>query len=151
MASKDYPDPLADWFKRNRHWLALSAWLFSYTRQPSSLLRRNAHQLADQFYLHRRILRCSVLVLSSRLDRNGRGYWGRLLAAWEVVLLGELAIGVTSLVRDIWRPSWLITMGLTALFFLFAFIPYRWDQQRPVLAAHSKSGVSARMRSTYPV
>jgi hypothetical protein len=107
--------------------------------------------LADQFYLHRRILRCSVLVLSSRLDRNGRGYWGRLLAAWEVVLLGELAIGVTSLVRDIWRPSWLITMGLTALFFLFAFIPYRWDQQRPVLAAHSKSGVSARMRSTYPV
>ena len=128
MPSKDLPDPLTEWFRRNRGWLLLAVWLVMLVDVIDDLMTDGVNG-AIRFF-HRAIyLGLLFWFLGSRRDKDQPEFWRRFIAGWAALFVAEAALVIIAAARGNFDPLTLATMVFTALMFGFCVVAYRRIQR----------------------
>jgi hypothetical protein len=125
VASKDYPDPIADWFQRHRVKLAVIVFVVIMLGRLPQLFEATTRGIVGFVYA---AVFFGLLSWSwgSRQDRSEAGYWFKFAILWTVFLVVQTGIVVLSLARgNPFQGRWLVPIILVALFALVNWWPYR--------------------------
>ena len=131
----DYPDPLTDWFRRNRHWLALALWVVFLMGGVFDLVTAGVNGVIS--FAHQAIfggLLCWLV--GSRKDRDQPEFWVRFILGWGLLLVAEAAVVIVATLRDNFEPATLLTLVFITLLLWFSVSSYRrtrkgltWNRQ----------------------
>jgi hypothetical protein len=124
VASKDYPDPLAAWFRRNRLWLALALWVLLVLGGVEGLVSDGANGVVSFVY---RAAFWGLLCWTwgSRANRNRPDFWVKWVAGWGALFVAGGALVVAAAVRGRFAPLTLVPCGFMALFLWQGIHSYR--------------------------
>jgi hypothetical protein len=125
MASKDYPDPIADWFRRHRVKLAVILFVFIMLGRLPQLFEGTTRGIVGFVYAAA-FFGLLSWSWASRQDRSEAGYWFKFATLWTIFLVVQIGMVVLSLVRgDPFQGRWLVPIILVALLALGHWWPYR--------------------------
>ena len=124
MASQDHPDPLTDWVRTNRHWLALAALLFLLAGRAEDLFAGTVGGLLS-FVRYAGLYGLVMWMLGSHRNRNRTDFWPRFVIGWGVVLAAEVAFAVTAAVRGTFGFTPLLSLGYVGSFVWFSVFAHR--------------------------
>lgn len=125
VASKDYPDPIADWFKRHRVKLAVIVFVVIMLGRLPQLSEGTTRGVVAFVYAAAFF---GLLSWSwgSRQDRSEAGYWLKFATLWTVFLVVQIGMVALSLARgNPFQGRWLVPIILVALFALVHWWSYR--------------------------
>ncbi|HSE10928.1 MAG TPA: hypothetical protein VLB29_19860 [Nocardioidaceae bacterium] len=125
MASKDYPDPIADWFKRHRVKLAVLVFVVLMLGRLPQLFEGTTRGIVGFGYAAAFF---GLLSWSwgTRQDRSEASYWLKFATLWSVFLIVQMGMVVLSLARgNAFQGRWLFPIILVALLALGHWWPYR--------------------------
>jgi len=124
VASKDYPDPRAGWFRRNRHWLALTVWVFLLLGGVEGLLTEGADGVVG-FAVRAAFFGLFCWSWGSRRDRNRPSFWRKFIAGWSVLLVVWVSLSTVAVARGTFAPASLVTFVFVGLLLLQSVLAYR--------------------------
>jgi hypothetical protein len=124
VASKDYPDPIADWFKRHGVKLAVTVFVVIMLSRLPQLFEGTTRGIVGFVYTAAFF---GLLSWSwgSRQNRSEAAYWFKFATLWTALLVIQIGTVVLSLARGNpfqWRG--LVSITLVALFALLHWWPY---------------------------
>lgn len=125
MASKDYPDPIADWFARHRVKLAVAVFVVIMLGNLPQLLKGTTSGIVGFVYAAA-FFGLLSWSWASRQDRGQAGYWFKFATVWTVFLLVQIGLVVLMLaLGNRFQVRWLVPLVLVALYALIHWWRYR--------------------------
>ena len=123
MASKDYPDPIADFFKRNRVKFAVVIFVVIMLGRIPGLFDGTAGIV--NFAYGAAFFGLLSWSWASRQDRNEASYYLKFGTLWTILLAVQVGMILVSLARgNDFQGRWMIGLVFVGLFVLMNLVPY---------------------------
>jgi hypothetical protein len=125
MASKDYPDPIAEWFRRHRVKLALGVFVVIMLGRLPQLLEGTTGGKVG-FVYGAAFFGLLSWSWASDQDRREADYWFKFATLWTVFLVVQIGMVVLSLaLGNPFQWRWFVPIVIVALLAMGNWWPYR--------------------------